>query len=171
VKVEINVPERFLGQIQTGQELELAVAAHPGRKFAGKVYFVAAQIDEITRTALVKALIANPQRELKPGMFASLDLTLQVRDRAILIPESCLMFSGDEARVFVVGTNQTAQMRPVRLGLRLPGMVEVTAGLAEQELVVREGLQKVVPGMRVRQAEPAGTSPPAQRTNSVPAGA
>src|SRR5262249_272893 len=55
VKVEISVPERFLSQVRVGQELELSVAAFGARKFRGKVYFVAPEVDPITRTAVVKA--------------------------------------------------------------------------------------------------------------------
>ena len=79
VKVEVNVPERFLGQLKLGQEIELSVASLPGRKFRGRVYFIAPQIDTNTRTALVKARLANPKQELRPGMFANLDLA-QLRD-------------------------------------------------------------------------------------------
>ena len=90
VKVEINVPERFVDQLKPGQKVELGVAAFPNRKFAGEVYFVAPFIDPSTRTALVKARLPNPQRELKPGMFANLDLTLTLRAEATVVPETAL---------------------------------------------------------------------------------
>src|SRR5437660_1355737 len=79
IKVELNVPERFLSQLQVGQTLDLKVAAYPTNRFQGKVYFVAPSVDSNTRTTLVKAEIPNPKRELKPGMFANLDLTVNVR--------------------------------------------------------------------------------------------
>src|SRR6185295_13308451 len=84
VKVEVNVPERFLGQLSVGQSLELTVAAYPGDKFKGEVYFIAPQVDPATRTAFVKAKIANAGHKLKPGMFASLDLTLKLKDQAVV---------------------------------------------------------------------------------------
>lgn len=70
VKVEFNVPERFLSQVQNGQEISVTVAAWPGKPFLGKVFFVAPSVDPVSRTILVKAEIENRDRRLKPGMFA-----------------------------------------------------------------------------------------------------
>lgn len=150
VKVEVSVPERFLGQLQVGQSLELVVAAFPGEKFKGEVYFIAPQVDPLTRTAFVKAKVANAAHKLKPGMFASLDLTLKLKEAAVVIPESAIIASGDRTIVYVVGPDDTAQMRPVKLGMRLSGMVEVITGLAKGERVVAEGIQKVRPGGKVK---------------------
>jgi len=149
VKVEVNVPERFLSQVRVGQELDLEVAAFPGRQFKGKVYFVAPEVSPTTRTALVKALISNPQHELKPGMFANLDLTLQVRAAAVVIPESALVLQQDKATVFVVGADDVVQSKLVSVGLRMPGLVEITHGLQAGEKVIAEGTQKVRPGAKV----------------------
>lgn len=153
VKVEVAVPERFIGQLKTGQMIELAVAAFPGEKFRGELYFIAPQVDPTTRTALVKARIPNATRRLKPGMFANLDLTLKLKDNAVVIPEDAVMASGDRTLVYVVGADDTAQIRPVKLGIRMAGSVEVVSGLQGGERVVAEGVQKVRPGGKVRAAE------------------
>lgn len=175
VKVEFYVPERFLGQVHLGQIIEIGVTAFPERRFQGKVYFIAAQLDLETRKALVKALIPNTDRALKPGMFGTLELTLKLRNSAIVIPEIALMYDGDDARVFVVqtaGTNQVAMIRPVKVGLRLPGQAEIVAGLEPGEKVVTEGTQKIVPGMPVRESAPpelaAAPTPTAGETNATP---
>jgi membrane fusion protein (multidrug efflux system) len=150
VKVEISVPERFLSQVHVGQELELSVAAFGTRKFRGQVYFVAPEVDPATRTALIKAQVANPQQELHPGMFANLDLTLKVRDAAVVIPESALVLQQDKTSVWVVDADETAQPRPVVIGLRMPGLIEITRGLQNGEKVITEGTQKVRPGGKVK---------------------
>jgi len=80
VKAEVKVPERHLRQLKLGQLMEFTVAAFPGEKFRGEVYFISPQIDEGTRTALVKARIPNADAKLRGGMFAGLDLTLQMRE-------------------------------------------------------------------------------------------
>ena len=161
-KVDFYVPERFLSQVQTGQRIEITVAAYPGRKFGGDVYFVAPQLDEATRRAQMKSRIANPEGLLKPGMFANLELTLELRPNAIVIPEIAVLWDGDVARLFVVKagpTNPTVELRTVELGVRTPGEVEITRGLQPGEWVVTEGLQKVVPGGPVRVSAPsAGTN-------------
>jgi len=154
VKVEVKVPEKYLRQLHVGQSMEFSVAAYPDEKFRGEVYFISPQIDEKTRTALVKARIPNPEHKLRGGMFASLDLTLRLRDSAIVIPEPALMSNGDRFSVFVVDEKGEAQMRPVELGYRLPGRVEVTQGLSAGEKVVVEGLQKLRPGAPVKLSPP-----------------
>jgi membrane fusion protein, multidrug efflux system len=159
VKVEVSVPERYLGQVRIGQELELTVAAYPARNFKGKVYFVSPDVDPSTRTALVKAKVENPEQLLKPGMFANLDLTLQVREQAIVIPESALVFEHDKVTVWVIGQDDTVQPRLVKVGARLPGGAEIVEGLQAGERVVVEGIQKVMPGAKVKAS--ASTEPTA----------
>ena len=90
VKVELNVPERFMSRAKEGQKVELTVAAFPGEKFVGEVYFIAPQLDAVNRTGLVKAKVANSDFRLKPGMFASLDLTLKVKEDAVVVPGGSL---------------------------------------------------------------------------------
>jgi membrane fusion protein, multidrug efflux system len=161
IKAEFNVPERFLSEIKPGQSVELKVAAFPKEKFKGEVYFLAPQIDPNTRTMLMKARIPNREHRLKPGMFANLDLTLTLRENAIMIPESAIMAMGDRTLVYVIGADGMAQMRPVKVGLRMPNQIEVVNGLEVGETVVAEGLQKVRPGAPVKIAAPsvpAGTN-------------
>ena len=150
IKVEVDVPERFLGQLRVGQSIELRVAAFPGREFQGTVFFISPFVDPATRTALVKAEIPNESLELKPGMFANLDLTLKIRNEAIVIPESAITLSGDRATVFTITSSNTAALREVQIGVRMPGHVEIARGLSRDEKVVVEGLQKLRPGAPVR---------------------
>lgn len=156
LKAEINVPERFLSQLKIGQAIELNVSTFPDRKFKGELFFIAPQVDPATRTALVKARIPNPNLELKPGMFANLDLTLKIREKAIVVPESALnqLQEGGNASLFVVDEKQTAQLRQVKLGVRSPGNVEILEGVKPGEMVIIEGLQKIGPGAPVRLAPP-----------------
>jgi membrane fusion protein (multidrug efflux system) len=161
VKIEFNVPERFLSQVQPDQTIEVTVAAYPGRPFRGRVFFVSPYVDPATRTALVKAETPNPKAELKPGMFANLDLILQVRERAVVIPETALVPSGDRLTVFVINDEQIIETRPVRVGVRLAGEVEIIEGLQAGERVVAEGVQKVRPGGRVKVAGTTGAAIPA----------
>jgi membrane fusion protein (multidrug efflux system) len=152
VKVEINVPERFLSQVRVGQDLELSVAAFADKKFKGKVYFIAPSVDPATRTAVVKAEVPNPEHELKPGMFAGLELTLKIRDNAVVIPEIAInkLLEGDRANVYIVDADSTVRTKEVKLGVRLPGQVEILGGLEGGEKVIVEGIQKVGPGAKVR---------------------
>ena len=154
VKVEVSVPERFLSLLKLDQTIELRVAAFPGRTFTGLVYFIAPQVDTNTRTALVKAKIANADFALKPGMFANLDLTLQLRDAAVVVPEPAIMVNADKAMLYIVDKDMNAQLRPVKLGVRSAGVVEILSGVEAGQMVIVEGVQKVRPGAKVKPAGP-----------------
>src|SRR5262249_52330917 len=156
-------------QVQVEQTLDLKVAAYPTNRFQGKVYFVAPAVDPNLRTTLVKAQAPNPRQELKPGMFANLDLSVNVRENSIVIPEAALsqILDGERANVFTVGVSNTVQLKSVKLGVRLPGQVEILGGLEAGETVIVEGVQKVGPGARVKVA----AAEPAQANGQKGAGA
>lgn len=161
IKVEVNVPERFLSQLDLGQELDLKVAAWPEREFTGRIYFVSPYVDPDTRTVLVKATIPNPDFKLKPGMFAGLELKLRVRADAIVIPETAIsrVLDGGRAVIMLVGADHKVEVREVGVGLRLEGRIEITEGLTDGERVIVEGLQKIGPGMTVKLAPPEALNP------------
>lgn len=161
VKLDFEVPERYVGTVSIGQNVSLDVASRPGRRFEGKVYFISPTLDATNRTVLVKASVPNLDGALKPGMFANLNLTLNVRESAVVIPEASIaqLMPGDKAMIMVVDSATNAQTRTIGLGLRLPGRVEVREGLKAGERVVVEGLQKIVPGRPVRLA-PAESGKP-----------
>jgi len=149
VKVEMNMPERYLSQTRLGQQVDFGVTAYPERTFRGEIYFIASRLDLETRTALIKTRISNPEGLLKAGMVANLELNLKVRDEAVLIPEVALINSGELTMVFVVEADETVRLQQVEVGQRLPRWVEIRSGLEPGQKVVVEGHQKIGPGMRV----------------------
>ncbi|MDX1952968.1 MAG: efflux RND transporter periplasmic adaptor subunit [Verrucomicrobiota bacterium] len=164
VKVEFNVPERFVSQLKVGQKIDVKVATFQDRTFSGTVFFVSPFVNPTNRSAQVKAEIPNKEFLLKPGMFANLDLTLTVRENSLVIPETSLaqVLDRDKAMVFVVDAQGNAQIRQVGLGIRLPGLVEIVSGVTENEVVIIEGVQKAIPGKPVR------VVPPDAPTNNRP---
>lgn len=150
IKIDFEVPERYLTLLSVGQELDVNVVAYPGQTFRGRVYFVSPEVDLQTRTLLVRAEIPNEDERLKPGMFGSLRLLVENRDDAIVIPEEAVMQRGRQSLVAVVNAEGKAEFRPIELGLRLEGRVEVTGGLQMGDKIVTEGHQKFGPGTPVR---------------------
>ncbi len=168
VKAEVHVPERYLSQVNPGLKIAFSVASFPDERFEGEVYFVSPQLDPETRTALIKARIPNPKLRLRGGMFASLALTLQLREAAIVIPEPALMSNGENVSVFVMDERQQAQLRPVKVGLRLAGRAEIVSGLKPDEMVIVEGVQKLYPGAAVKQGPPESIAPYLDQPAGVP---
>ncbi len=149
VKAEFNVPERFLSKVKVDQTIQIRVAAYPDEYFGGEVYFIDPQIDEQTRTVLVKAYVPNTESKLRAGMFANLDLIIDVRAKAIVIPEEALIVKGDTVSVFVINDEDSVNLRFIETGTRFDGMVEVINGLTEGDRVVTEGHQKLRNGAKV----------------------
>lgn len=69
--VDLQAYESQIGQIRWGQRVEFQVESHPGERFEGRVSFIDPVIDPMTRTATIRIAVENPNRTLKPGMFAS----------------------------------------------------------------------------------------------------
>ncbi len=150
MKVEFHVPERFLDKVKTGQSISLSVSAYPDEVFSGDVYFIDPRVDPASRTVLVKAKVANDQGRLHAGMFAKLDIVVGQNPQALVIPDRALIPKGNDVFVFVVDAEGKAQMRPVKVGLRLPYKAEILEGLNAGETVIVEGHQKIGPGSPVK---------------------
>ncbi|MEO8019488.1 MAG: efflux RND transporter periplasmic adaptor subunit [Pseudomonadota bacterium] len=147
IKLDFSVPENFLASLREGLSIRARAPAYPGRSFAGTVASIDSRVDMNTRSVTVRALLANEDGALKPGMFLNVQLANDERE-ALLIPEEALTPEAERQYVFVVADGK-AQRREVRIGTRTPGSVEVLAGLSAGERVVVEGTQKIRDGAQV----------------------
>lgn len=145
VKLDFRVPEVFLAQVKKDQVVNVRVDAFPGQQFTGRVYAVETTLDEKTRTAMLRARIANPGTRLRPGMFARVSLPVGQREKAVLVPEQALVPRGDRNFVYRLVDGKAA-LTPVELGSRNPGEVEIVKGLAAGDIVVTEGQIKLQDG-------------------------
>lgn len=160
VKIQFRLPERELSRIRIGQAGRVQVAAYGDRTFNGAVDLIDPEVDPSTRTILARLLVTNSEALLRPGMFARVELIAGRHDNALVLPEGALVPSLDRFSVFL-SENGRAVSRPVKLGVRLPGQVEIIEGLTAESQVVISGTQKLVEGMKVvhREPTPAGTKP------------
>ena len=144
-----DVPERHVGAVKPGQTVSFATSAWPGRAFSGTVRYIAPYVNPETRTIRIKAKAADTEGALKPGMFGRMNLIMASKENAILIPESAVSFSSAGRTVIRVNAQGNAEFVPVTTGERKPGMVEITSGLSDGDIVVIEGGQKMGPGSLV----------------------
>jgi len=148
LKVEFQVPERFAERVKQGSTFSLRAQTPTGEaRTEGEVYFVASVIDRQTRSTQVKGYLGRNIAGLKPGMFANIDLVLQVRRGVLTVPEGAVLTTPKGTQLIAVrdkGSDKVAEMVPVALGLRERGLVEVTPlkpeGLAEKVPVVASGV-------------------------------
>jgi membrane fusion protein, multidrug efflux system len=151
IKLDFSVPENFLASLREGLSVRATAPAFPGRTFSGNVASIDSRVDLATRSVTVRALLANEDGALRPGMFLNVSLANDERE-ALVIPEEALTPEAERQFVFVVNDGK-AERREVRIGGRRPGSVEIVAGLNAGEKVVIEGTQKVRDGGAVRTAE------------------
>jgi len=148
IKLDFDVPETALSRVGPGLPVRARSAAWPDKVFVGRVVSIDTRVDPVSRAIMIRAAIPNPEGELRPGMFLTVEL---VREdvTALMIPEQSIVPEQSQQFVFVVGKGGTIEKRAVRTGRRRPGQVEVIDGLAEGEMVVAEGTQKARPGAAV----------------------
>jgi membrane fusion protein, multidrug efflux system len=162
VEIEFSVPEKFFGQVRQEQPVSATSTAFPGRTFSGRIATIDTRIGEVSRAFRVRAVLPNPDFVLPAGMFMHVEVVLEERP-AVLIPEEAVVAEGEHTFVFTVQGERAAR-RPVRLGQRQAGTVEVLEGLAVGEPVVRKGVQRLRDGSAVRLAsQPAQNAPRGQQ--------
>ncbi|WP_462320215.1 efflux RND transporter periplasmic adaptor subunit [Halochromatium sp.] len=153
MKLDFPVPSLFLPSLVPGLSIEAQAPALGDRSFVGEVASVSSRVDPVTRSVQVRARIENPERQLRPGLLMRVELLRDPR-QAVMVPEAAILQTGNEHAVLVVeddAEGQTAaQRRPVQVGLRRPGEVEIVAGLAAGERVITHGADKARPGQPVQ---------------------
>ncbi|WP_291297477.1 efflux RND transporter periplasmic adaptor subunit [Elioraea sp.] len=154
IKVDFRVPEGVLASLRVGQQLSVRVDAFPDRSFSGEIYAIDPAADAAGRSIAIRARLPNPDGMLRPGLFARVVLTVREEPRAVLVPEAAVVpFGGRILVMKVVDGKSTPQ--PVTLGLRRDGMVQITEGLAEGDVVITAGQMKAQPGAAVAVVPPA----------------
>lgn len=159
VRVDFQVPERYLGQLREGQPLLAVADAFPGETITGRIAKLDTRVDERTRAITARAEFPNPGGRLKPGMMMRVGVSRGQRTGAAA-PESAISVQGDAAFVYVLrqnGDRTMAEQRPVLTGVRQQGFVEIRDGVRPGERIVADGLHKLQPGQPVRIAgQPPG---------------
>lgn len=148
IKLDFTVPAIYLPSILLGTPIEARAAGFGERVFRGDVESVNSRVDPVTRSVLVRALIANDDRALKPGVLMQVTLLRDARE-ALVIPEESTIQRGDRHFVLVVQEDGTVEERQVHIGVRQPGMVEITRGLQMGEKVITRGIGTARAGQKV----------------------
>lgn len=137
VWVLVDLPERDLGRVRTGQAATVRFAALPDADFRGKVEYVYPKLDAAARTGQVRIQVANPKGRLRPGMYAQVNLAAPRRE-ALTVPAEAVIVTGTRALV-IVRENGTFRPAEVKTGSEADGRTEILAGLKAGEEVVLSG--------------------------------
>ncbi len=147
LKVQFQVPERYLAKMKRGTKFSLkSTTVDSTTAVNGEVYFVNSVIDRQTRSSEVKGYLNKVSPALKAGMFALIEIVLEVRRGAMTVPEGAILVAQGGPQIITVEEKDgeaVAAFVPVTLGLRARGLVEVKANkgkLTEQQTVVAAGV-------------------------------
>ncbi len=152
IHVDYALPEQFLSRLAIDQAIEIEVPAYPGEKFHGAITAIEPGIDPNTRSVRIRATLANPERRLRPGMFAEVWTIEPARKEVLSLPETAVTYSPFGDTVFIVVEQDGAtivERRRVRTGEVRDGRVEIVAEIARGDRVVAVGQNKLRNGMPV----------------------
>lgn len=171
---DFRLPERFLSRLKAQQPVEIALDALPGRSFAGHVEAVDTQLDANGRALLVRARLDNPQGVLRSGMFARVRVVFATRENALVVPEEALVPQGGKqylVKVVDAPAGKVSKRIEARLGMRLPGKVEILDGLVAGDMVVTAGQAKLMRGdaLPLRVVDVSRPAPAAAASGAAPA--
>ena len=149
VKVKINVPEDEIAKIKVGQVLRFTVSSLPGETFTARITEKGVVADPVTRSYEVKAMTANRNRQLLPGMVC--DVYLQgPKTASLTLPANIIQIDLDNRPFVWTVVGGVAQRRYVTLGESVGDDIEIAGGLSPHDRVIVEGQQKVSNGMKVQ---------------------
>ena len=161
VYIAMNVNEKEIRRIKTGQTVTFTVDAYGDETFKATIRRVTPVLDMKTRTVEIKAELRNPGYRLLPGMFARARISTGTPEKRILVPLSALAGKGDASGEVFLVRKDIAFKQKVRTGRESDGMIEILEGLRENDVIVSKGLGLVYDGMKLPSG--AGTINPQQK--------
>jgi len=132
---------------------------------SGRIEFLDNAVQNGSGTVNLRATVSNSDHHFWPGQFVNVKLVLNTAKQAVLIPNEAAQISQKGPFVYVVKPDDTAELRPVKLGQRQGDSVVVTEGLAPNERVVLAGQMLVRPGAKVRVDSNTPSAAPANADN------
>jgi membrane fusion protein, copper/silver efflux system len=136
VWLEGDVYEQDMPFVRVGQTAEAELQAIPGEMFAGRVAYIDPTLNPETRTVRVRVELSNAGHRLKPGMFATLRLTVPADRGALTVPRAAVLSTGERHLVFVKRADGMLEPRAVQIGVTAGDRIEILRGLARGETVV-----------------------------------
>lgn len=149
-----NVPEKDVRFIHKDQTVEVAAAAYPQAVFPGRITYISDVLDPATRTMRLRVTVENPERKLKPEMFATVRVYSDPSQDVLSIPLAAVQTGPKGKMVFVQRQADTFEMRTVKLAEESGEVVVVLDGLREGEPVVTKGSFVLKSEIEHRKIEP-----------------
>ena len=148
------------------EQVEVRLQDESDYRWRGQVDFTDNGIDPNSGTIRTRAVVANPNGFLTPGMFGSMRLSTRRPVVALLVPDTAVQTDQAGKMVMTIGKNGQPVPVPVTIGPVIDGLRVIRSGLAPETKVIIRGLQRIMPGAPVQAKLTTLTSEPAKRAAS-----
>jgi cobalt-zinc-cadmium efflux system membrane fusion protein len=138
--VTVNVYENDLSRVHVGAPVDVRVAAYPDKDFPARIAAINPTVDPSTRTVHVRCTVLNPNRLLKPEMFASIRIADAVKQRVLTVPSSAILTEGDRSYLLVEESAGRFSRGQVRSGREIEGSTVVEDRLHANDRGVTSGV-------------------------------
>ena len=155
--VFLELPERYISQVQVGTKVSLFVDSLPKWSYEGRVDAIVPAADPKSRNVPLRLRVPNPDGRLFPGLFVRGEVVVEIRHNAVVVPVEAVTPRGKQQVVFVVEQG-VVRMVPVQLGLVGRGLAEVGSAVVPGAAVVTVGGEQLFPGAPVRVAQESAAS-------------
>jgi len=155
LRIQVNVPQAYMGNIRQGEKARVLVQEFPGRVFTGTVERTAGALDASSRTLLTEVWVPNPNNLLLPGTYAQVEFAGKQSKPLLRIPANTLIIDGKGTRVATVTSKGTLHFLSITLGRDFGKDVEVTQGLEANERLVENPTDDLREGEAVQVVEAA----------------
>lgn len=149
LKVDFDVPERYLRFIELGRSVELSTAAWPEQSFSGAISLIDVRMNAQRATLGVQAVVDNSAGMLRPGMHMSVTLRVDGGEEKLVVPARTLIHEGERTTVLRLDADSKARATTVKIGQETSEWVEITDGLTLGDRIIDRGLVKAKPNRPV----------------------
>jgi len=152
VRIDVAIPDTEAPFIKKDLPVKVTVNELPGRTFQGTITRFSYALDESTKTMATEIEISNPDLALRPGMWAAVEIELQKKENALLIPAEALVIQKNKNSVFVVRDKKALKVA-LTTGFDDGVNVEILKGCGLNDAVIVAGKQSVTDGQKVQAIE------------------
>ena len=158
IELDFSLPEKQLGKVNPGDVVTIVVDALGNREFSGEVIAVEPKIDPATRNFDLRARLSNPEKLLKPGLYAKVSVDLNIPRQVLVLPRTAIQYTSYGDSVYAVRPQESGNkegeleviQRFVTLGEARGDYIEIVDGLDAGDEVASSGLLKLRSGQPVK---------------------
>ncbi|MFW6363630.1 MAG: efflux RND transporter periplasmic adaptor subunit [Spirochaeta sp.] len=147
------ISERYISRITPGRSAEVFLDAFPDELFPARIAQISPVVDRQTRTLETTLRFNRADSRIRPGMFARVQIILEERPDALVVPQNAVMRRDGNIYVYVIDENNRARRREVTIGIEIDGNAELRSGVAAGEQVIIRGQNLLENGSLVRIVE------------------